>query len=39
MKDNELIKDEIVAQSYIEDVALKLFNKADTADRAANFDK
>lgn len=37
--DNESITNEIVAQAYLENYALKLFNYADQQDRAANFNK
>lgn len=36
---NESIINEIVAQAYLENYALKLFNYADQQDRAANFGK
>lgn len=37
--DNEAITNDIVAQAYLENYALKLFNFADSQDRAANFSK
>lgn len=37
--DNEAITNDVVAQAYLENYALKLFNFADSQDRAANFGK
>lgn len=37
--DNEAITNDIVAQAYLENYALKLFTYADQNDRAANFNK
>ena len=36
--DNEAIRNDIVAQAHLENVALKLFRYADENDRASNFD-
>lgn len=37
--ENEAITNDIVAQAYLENYALKLFTYADQNDRAANFTK
>lgn len=37
--DNEAITNDVVAQAYLENYALKLFTYADQNDRAANFNK
>ena len=37
LKDDEAIGNDVVAQSHIEDVALRLFDFADKEDRAASF--
>lgn len=37
--DNETITNEVVAQAYLENYALKLFAYADSQDRAAVFNK
>ncbi|XP_031618384.1 vacuolar protein sorting-associated protein VTA1 homolog [Contarinia nasturtii] len=37
--DNEAVTNDIVAQAYLENYALKLFTYADQQDRAANFNK
>lgn len=36
---NEAITNEVVAQAYLENYALKLFSFADQQDRASNFNK
>lgn len=37
--DNEAITNDVVAQAYLENYALKLFTYADQQDRASNFNK
>lgn len=37
--ENEAITNDVVAQAYLENYALKLFTYADQNDRAANFNK
>nr|SVE89601.1 EOG090X0GPB [Daphnia sinensis] len=39
MKSNETVSDEIVAQAHLENVAVKLFNWADTEDRHKHYNK
>nr|SVE76728.1 EOG090X0GPB [Daphnia longispina] len=39
MKSNETVSDEIVAQAHMENVAVKLFNWADTEDRHKRYNK
>nr|SVE76102.1 EOG090X0GPB [Daphnia hispanica] len=39
MKSNETVSDEIVAQAHMENVAIKLFNWADTEDRHKHYNK
>nr|SVE74887.1 EOG090X0GPB [Daphnia carinata] len=39
MKSNETVSDEIVAQAHLENVAVKLFNWADTEDRQKHYNK
>lgn len=39
LSDNETITNEVVAQAYLENYALKLFMYADKQDREANFGK
>jgi hypothetical protein len=38
-KNDEAIKSEVVGQTYVEEFALRIFDKADTEDRQANFNK
>lgn len=38
-KNDEAIKSEVVGQTYVEDFALRIFDKADSEDRQANFNK
>lgn len=37
--ENESITNEVVAQAYLENYALRLFSHADQQDRASNFNK
>lgn len=39
LKDEEAIASDVVAQSHVENAALKLFEFADTQDRQSNFSK
>ena len=39
MRDEDAFKDETIAQSHIEEVALNMFDNADNKDRKGEFDR